>query len=564
MNPAVSVIMPAYNEGRCIFENIRTTRAVLADTGIEAEIVAVDDGSTDDTRAEIERAARELPGVVAARNPYNMGKGMALRTGFDRSSGEIVVFLDADLDLHPSQIRRLLEVLGEGPYDIVTTSKHHPDSKLDYPFRRTVASWCYYLFIKALFALPVRDTQTGLKVFRRKVLEDVFHRLLVKKFAYDVELLAASVRFGYRVKEYPVVLDFKRELKWGRIRFTDVLSLFVDTLAIFYRLRILRYYDAVRPPLQKERKRVLVVVRDCPPPPDVIARLEFDGAARIACLAGPPAMGNPDDGVLFFPGEDALGTWFDNEGDRFEYVGFLDAGCLPLGSWVWNAVRNFGDPLVSAVCGPVIPGPAAGWREEAAGMVASSSLTAGTDVYLYSFRTVRVVRKGFAGNLFLRASLLGKERMRESGLDVRHGFVFDRSPRGGRMRYDPDVAVSKRVPPLFIPYLREVRRKAFDEGRRAFDRGNPERPLRGAAPLALVLLAAGGWMVLPEAAYSTFLALYGAAVALSAFSYFSLRLAFPVAAGIILEHIVRAAAFPAGMLVRLLKIKPQMNTDRHR
>lgn len=551
MTPSVSVIMPAYNEGRCIFENIRTTRAVLAEAGITSEIVAVDDGSSDGTFAEIERASRELPGVVAARNPYNMGKGMALRTGFDRSNGEMVVFLDADLDLHPSQIRRLLNVLEEGPYDIVTTSKHHPDSKLDYPFWRTAASWCYYLFIKTLFSLPVRDTQTGLKVFRRKVLDDVFHRLLVKKFAYDVELLAAAVRFGYRVCEEPVVLDFKRELAWGRIRLADVLALFVDTLAIFYRLRIIRYYDAERPPLPKDRKRVLIAIKGCLPPGDVIARLEYDGVERIACLTGSPHSKSHEGDVMFFHNGDEFDRWFEREGGGFEFVGFLDADCLPLGSWVRNAIRNFGDPEVLAVCGPVIPGPAESWREKSAGMVCSSSLTAGTDTYLYSYRTVRMTRKGFAGNLFVRASLFGGGRMGAVGLVARGGFVFDRAPRAGRVRYDPDVAVSRRVPQLFLPYLREVWRKAFDEGRRMFTRGEPENPLRSAFPLALVFLAACGWAFFPSGVYRAFLALYGAAVALTGVFYFSFRLAFPVAAGIICEHIVRTVAFPAGVLAGL-------------
>ena len=172
---------------------------------------------------------------------------MALRTGFDYSSGNTIVFLDADLDIPPAQILNLVHVLEAGPYDIVITSKHHPNSKLNYPWFRKVASWGYYFIIKFLFNLPVRDTQTGLKVFRRTVLESVFHRLLVKKFAYDIELLATSVRLGYKVFEIPVILDFKRNMKWGRIKFKDVANLFIDTLAIFYRLKILKYHDAERP-----------------------------------------------------------------------------------------------------------------------------------------------------------------------------------------------------------------------------------------------------------------------------------------------------------------------------
>lgn len=168
MKHSISIIMPAYNEGGCIFDNIRMTRDIMIEAGIDVEIVAVDDGSSDTTLEEIRRAAKVFGNVVVAGNPYNMGKGRALRSGFEYSSGEIVVFLDADLDLHPSQIKKLIDVIEETPCDVVVTSKHHPESRLDYPFSRKIASLVYYIVIRSMFNLPVRDTQTGLKVFRIK------------------------------------------------------------------------------------------------------------------------------------------------------------------------------------------------------------------------------------------------------------------------------------------------------------------------------------------------------------------------------------------------------------
>ncbi len=552
MSPAISIIMPAFNEERCIYGNIRTTRAILSEAGVDAEIVAVDDGSSDRTRAEIERASMDIPGVVAARNPYNMGKGMALRTGFEHSSGDIVVFLDADLDLHPSQILTLLSVLDETPCDIVTTSKHHPESKLAYPFRRKVASLCYYLLIKLLFALPVRDTQTGLKVFRRKVLDDVFHRLLVKKFAYDVELLAVAVRFGYRVREVPVVLDFKRELAWGRIKIPDVLSLFVDTLAILYRLRILRYYDAPRPPFPKERPEVLVVVKGCPPPQDVIDRLAAEGVGRIACLAPPPSACAPEGPVSLLPDENSLAEWASREGSGYSFIGFLGDGCFPLGSWVRSAVRNFGDPDVHAVAGPVIPGPLSGWRERAAGMVRASSLSAGFDAHLRSFQTARNIRKCYEGNMFLRQGAQNSGNP-GAGLEFHGGFAFSRK---ADIRYDPDMAVSMPVRPLFLPYLGTVWQNSFREGMRAFDFFAPGKPLLGSVPFVFTLLVSGGWMVLPCRAYILIPFTYLAAVILSGLSYCSPVLALPIAAGLACEHIVRAIAFPAGAVAGLLTKHP--------
>ncbi|MFC1551526.1 glycosyltransferase family 2 protein [Candidatus Latescibacterota bacterium] len=246
MDRLISVIMPAFNEGACIFENIRTTNVVLTDAGLNSEIIAIDDGSSDNTMSEINRAAETFENVKSASNPHNMGKGMALKNGFGVSTGDIVVFMDADLDLHPSQINNLIAKLDSGQCDVVVTSKHHPESKLSYPMTRKIVSYVYYLIIKLLFNLPVRDTQTGLKLFRREVLENAFHRMLVKTYAYDVELLAISVKYGFKIKEIPVVLDFKRGMKWGRIRIKDVVEIFIDTLAIFYRLRIIKYYDAER------------------------------------------------------------------------------------------------------------------------------------------------------------------------------------------------------------------------------------------------------------------------------------------------------------------------------
>lgn len=553
--------MPAYNEEWCIYENIRTTRAVLEDAGITAEIVAVDDGSRDNTRAEIERAAREFGNVVAARNPYNMGKGMALRTGFECSSGEIVAFLDADLDLHPSQIRRLIETLDGDRVDIVTGSKHHPESTLDYPASRKFASWGYYLIIKTLFNLPARDTQTGLKVFRRTVLDDVFHRLLVKKFAYDIEMLAVAVRFGYTVREVPVVLDFKRRLRWGRIRLSDVLHMFVDTLAIFYRLRILRYYDAERPPVPETRARVIAVVTGGHPSPEVMVRFEYEGITRIACFSESSLL-PAEDGIPFFSRREDVAAWVAGQADDTDIVAFLGADCLPVGAWVRSAERNFADSTVDAVCGPVLPGPFSGTADAVAGMVFSSVLNRGCGYYLSSYRRVRPARVALIANLFLRTSLFRGNALRDAGFAFGREYFRETGERLGGLRYDPDIAVSRRIPPFTGPYLRAAGARAYREGFRLREFRGPDRPLRGGMPFVIMLVLAAGWMALPGPVYCVLAALYGAAVVWEGASYFSPTLAIPAMAGILAEHLVRAIAFPAGVIAAICGRKPTPRNTR--
>jgi glycosyltransferase involved in cell wall biosynthesis len=241
----ISVIMPAYNESGHIFTNVRETCRVFGKAKCDFEIIVVDDGSTDDTYSEARRAADELDSVKVVHYPHNNGKGNALKEGFRSATGDYVVFLDSDLDLHPAQLHGLFRVMRNRRADVVIGSKHHPDSKLDYPGYRKFISRVYALVLKVLFNLPLRDTQTGLKVFDYEVLARVFPKVLCKRYAYDLELLVNANHLGYRVAEAPVVLNFRRPRRWGRIGMGDIYLTGIDTLAIFYRLHILRYYDTI-------------------------------------------------------------------------------------------------------------------------------------------------------------------------------------------------------------------------------------------------------------------------------------------------------------------------------
>lgn len=552
---SISIIMPAYNEGGCIFDNIRMTRDIMIEAGIDVEIVAVDDGSSDTTLEEIRRAAKVFGNVVVAGNPYNMGKGRALRSGFEYSSGEIVVFLDADLDLHPSQIKKLIDVIEETPCDVVVTSKHHPESRLDYPFSRKIASLVYYIVIRSMFNLPVRDTQTGLKVFRRKVLDDVLYRLLVKKFAYDVELLATAVRFGYKVHEVPVVLEFKRDLKWGRISIEDMFNLFIDTLAVFYRLKIMKYYDSDRPPVFAAGKQVLIVVQGCPPPDDVIRSLTYDTGARIVCVYCDSNADDTASGIDFLREDSDLEPWLDVNAGLYEIVGFLGKGCLPVGPWVKNAVRNFENPEVSAVCGPVIPGSFDSPFERASGLVYSSVLARGSDAYLYSYRPVKDVCKGLTDTYFLRSALLNKGKLKQKSFSKSGRHISINGKSSGSLKYDPDVAVLKKVPSLFMPYLRFAAKEAFSDGYNAIGRKCAAGTVWPLVMLAVLVVLSTGWLFVPGKAYMILCLVYAIAVLLTALSCFDPVSAPLFALGIVCDHIVRAVAFPVGLITRLVKGK---------
>lgn len=254
----VSVIMPAYNEGHHIRRNLEETLRLLNRVKCPFEIIVVDDGSDDSTPREVLRVREGEERVVLATHPRNLGKGAALRTGVSMARGDLVVFLDSDLDLHPRQLIMLFRRMRDSRADVVVGSKWHPASRIRYPLQRKIISHIYRALLWILFGLPLRDTQTGLKIFRHEVLARTFPRLLCKRYALDVELLANIHRLGYRIIEAPVVLEFRRGNHLGRIGMEDLLRTGVDTLAIFYRMYIRRYYDAAR------RERAVAVLPIAP------------------------------------------------------------------------------------------------------------------------------------------------------------------------------------------------------------------------------------------------------------------------------------------------------------
>jgi len=240
----ISVIMPAFNEGARIGASIAETTRTFNEFGCRWELIVMDDGSTDSTFEEACTAAKKAaPGVSVKRNPHNIGKGRALKRAARYATGFYTVFLDADLDLHPVQVQALFDIMRLNNADIVIGSKMHPNSVVRYPFERKLISAVYYLLVRLLFNLPCHDTQTGLKLFKTEVLRRVFPRVLVKKFAFDLELLVNAHHLGYSIVEAPIVLNPQRA--YGRIGPAAVFATFWDTMAVFYRMHILKYYDRI-------------------------------------------------------------------------------------------------------------------------------------------------------------------------------------------------------------------------------------------------------------------------------------------------------------------------------
>lgn len=239
----LSLIVPVYKQEKTVERNIRYILSELSFLSFDYEIIVVIDGFLDNSLEEAKKI--KSPHLRVEGYKTNHGKGYAVRYGMAKSHGDVVMFMDAGGDLREEGLSILLEHFRWYNADIIVGSKRHPASKIQYPLFRKVLSLGYQILIKFLFGLQIRDSQVGLKLYRREVLEDVLPRLLVKQFAFDIEILAVAYHLGYkRIYEAPIELDFLDTSSITSGNFWSViLRTLWDTLAVYYRLRIIHYYD---------------------------------------------------------------------------------------------------------------------------------------------------------------------------------------------------------------------------------------------------------------------------------------------------------------------------------
>lgn len=241
-NPEIlSVIVPAYN-CKTIDKDLSFIKLYLDLLKRPYEIICVVDGvknGRDKTRINAEKMRGKDVKVYFYKK--NKGKGYAVRYGMARARGGIIAFIDAGSDLHAKGIGMALEHMKWYDADVIIGSKRHKASKVDYPWQRKILSYIVQRVTKFFFGLNVSDTQTGLKVFRREVLVKVLPRLIVKRWAFDLEILSVASRLGFkRIFESPVEISHSFS---SNVDASSVQNFAIDYLAILYRTYILRYYD---------------------------------------------------------------------------------------------------------------------------------------------------------------------------------------------------------------------------------------------------------------------------------------------------------------------------------
>jgi glycosyltransferase involved in cell wall biosynthesis len=534
--PFLSVVVPVYNQAGTIVENVRAIRdRVSAGTREPIELIVVSDGSIDSSEERLLETGADLARVI--HYDRNLGKGFAVKTGALAARGRYISYVDADLDLDPASIPDFVELAEREKLDFVIGSKRHPESRVHYPRSRRVGSWLYQQVVRLLFRLDVRDTQVGLKVFRREVAEEVLPLLLVKQFAFDLEFLAVARALGHgRIREQPVQLEYR--FAGSGVRSVAVLLALIDTAAIFYRLRVLRYYQRKQELLpayartREYRPRVTVVG-----PPDV--RLEYGEAdMREGAAETPEARAS------------AL------QGTENELIAFFGARALPAANWLDTTVPFLANPRIAAVVTPSMTPAHGSLNERAAAALQESWLGGGSHYFRFTPGNLRFVRQFPGTNLLARRAYceeLSDEELHPSRI------CAALSRRGRFVLYTPETVVVSPRAPLWRPLLAEVAALGRARGGAIRERGRAGLSAAALPPLALLAFLTlgwplawlgGGWRLVWALGWAAYLGLVLANSLLAGLRFRSLRVALLAAAGSVAVHLTYGAALVVGLVRR--------------
>ncbi len=205
MHPALSIVIPAYNESARIESTLERVMLCVRKREWDAEVLVVDDGSTDDTLEVVQRWAQRFDRLHLIRNGGNRGKGYSVRNGLLQAAGDIVMFTDADLSAPMEEAERLFAAIRSGA-DVAIGSRWLEKQRqtTNQPLYRRFFGRCFNKLTRFVIGLPFKDTQCGFKAFKREAAQVIFRLQTIERWGFDPEILFIARKLKYRIDEVPV------------------------------------------------------------------------------------------------------------------------------------------------------------------------------------------------------------------------------------------------------------------------------------------------------------------------------------------------------------------------
>jgi len=204
-SPQLSIVIPAYNESARIEQTLERVISCVEKQGWDAEVLVVDDGSSDSTPEIIQRWMERYPQLRLIKNEGNRGKGYSVRNGLLQAVGDVVMFTDADLSAPKEEANLLMAAIADGA-DVAIGSRWMDKTRqtIHQPLYRKFFGRCFNWVTRTVMGLPFKDTQCGFKAFKRPAAQIIFRLQRIERWGFDPEILFIARKLGYVVREVPV------------------------------------------------------------------------------------------------------------------------------------------------------------------------------------------------------------------------------------------------------------------------------------------------------------------------------------------------------------------------
>jgi glycosyltransferase involved in cell wall biosynthesis len=251
---SLSIVIPAYNEECRLDASLNKLAEFIRQEQWNAEIIIIDDGSSDGTARLVERHMQNSPHIRLIQNHINRGKGYSLRRGVEAALGDVVLLTDADLSVPMREARKLLDAIERGA-DVAIGSRgvDNGGGRVEAPWHRRICSAGFKMVVRSILGLRFADTQCGFKAFKHKAARMVFSRQRIERWGFDPEVLMLADRFCYVVAEVGVEAIHDDRSKLNLV--SDAWQMFTEVLKIRYHLLFGKYnyatanYETVAQPV---------------------------------------------------------------------------------------------------------------------------------------------------------------------------------------------------------------------------------------------------------------------------------------------------------------------------
>ena len=472
---SVSILLPVYNAENNICSNIEFLISTVSTFLSDFEIILSNDGSSDNTYLELEKLKNKYSNIKVFNAIKNYGKGHALKRALELASSEYIVFCDSDMELNPALLKNFFDIMRQENADIVIGSKRHKDSVVNYSKIRKIISFIYFLFVKIFFSLPIEDTQTGLKLFKRSAIIGIFPRVLVRRFAYDLEVLAACNLDNKKIVSAPIVLNPSRN--FGFIAIKVLWNTFIDTVAVFYRLHFLSFYKNLfgdKKYLLDNNTLVSIIITQ-----EKINDYTTESLNYILNQS----YQNFEIIILTENDSDTTNNIFNNnkitlkkvdnihhtlkmrigaESSSGNIIVFLSDATYPEVNWLENALRAMASSNVNALGGTSIPSAYDNFLKSISGLIYSSKFMFGKMALMYTPYKVQYVSDFSDFNLFMTRELYFKAS--ETAKLNHNSLSYNIIKNGEKILYSPEVLIYKHSPSLFFDHFKEIKKYAINRG----------------------------------------------------------------------------------------------------